>query len=501
MTKSSKKKKKNFVIMSLLLIFLSISLVIVTFAFKEDEAGEEETETINALKIDSNGIEGLHFETANLDAAFSKKDKVWKYDQDEDFPADSTLISSMIVKASNIVATRKITDISDNLNDYGMNDPILSITLTSSDSVDTQITVGSQNKISSEYYLRINAEDIIYTIDSALVSAYSADLYDLAELETIPTLSGDTISSINIQNGSNLFEIINDGEYGKDMQGASTWYLKSPFEYLRGIESYKFDDYLTILENFAYYKLAAYNITEDDLKAYGLYDSQRYIDIIYGSSDNEKKLRLSIGNVDESESYYYVYLVQYEGLSISQSKRIYLMTSDTVASIINFNPMDYMFKQVIYTKLDDLDTAKIIINKKTYNINVKEIKDESSTEEATAEEETTDNTTSIQHSNKTLEFYVNDKKVDETKFRDFYKEFIAISCENIIFDKEDEVDGEAYMTVELIRNSEPFKKITAEYISHDVGYYQVKVNGATDFLVNKTVIGKIAETLEELVTE
>lgn len=522
MTKSRKKKQMKLVGLLVIVLILAGAVAAIQLLNKS-ETEEKATETessIKVLSLVSSDIGKVSFQNENMKATFQEKGDTWVYEADSDFPTDADTIANMIATAANTTATKKLTIEQTELSKYGFDSPMTTISLFTKSGIETKLTVGRHNITTDEYYLQVNDGLDIYTIGDSLPSAFACDLMDLGIVETIPTLSFYTIQQMLIHNGEHTYRAVNDGNYGKDMVGNTTWYMQEPFQLIRGIVEDQFDDYVEDVTGFAYAKLQAYNATESDYEKYGVgNDCKRVIEFTYTVSDSsetetettksdsnsvtkekkQNKLTIYIGNPDESENYYYSRFVISDGLKVTDSHRIYLVDASQTAKVMNINPLKYIYKHVMYAQLDDLKTLRLTLGDQEYEFEIREVGRNDVDEDG--EEETSGG--SLKYGTRILEYYLDGKQLDEKKFKEFYHELISLYGNEIIYDQKAVKDGETYMKVhfERLTSGQEFSVIDAEFKSYNSGNYQATVNGVTEMLVSKSDIEDIVKALHNLLEE
>lgn len=491
------KKKKNIIATSIVLMIVLVLFAIVSVEFKQIETVEEEeptkTEILSDIEVDK--IEFFSFKNSDVDLSFDLIDSGWVYVDEKDFPIQSSKISSMLLSVSEITSERTINVTDDNFEKYGMDDPTLIINMKDRDGNKTKLTIGTINNILNRYYLRLNDEDVVYIIPVTIVNTFSLTKYELGQVENAPAVSSSNIKQIEISNSGRKIEIVNEGKYGLDLVASSKWYMESPFTSYVGIDDYVFDDYITTLSEFGFHRLADYNVTNEQLEKYGLYKSKNYIQISYKSGDGVVTYKLAIGNIVENEesTLYYVHPITMQGLEKLDSRRVYTMTGTSIAALINLNPLDYIFKQISYTRLDEVNSMEINYEGEKYEIEVRHVD--------------TDDDLGVKEGENALEyrkveqfeFYINDKQIDDKEFRTFFKNLISLSGENIIYDEEDVVGGDSSFSVVFNRTKEPFEKMKVDYISHDIGNYEAKVNGSTKYIIGKTKVKAVIDEFINLI--
>ena len=107
---------------------------------------EEETETAESvIGLGEEKATGIQFTVEGQQYSFIKEGDTWKKEDEVDFPVDQEKMSTLITTFTGLTADRTLTDIS-SLEEYGLDDPVNSVTLTGSDENQVTLHIGDKNK-------------------------------------------------------------------------------------------------------------------------------------------------------------------------------------------------------------------------------------------------------------------------------------------------------------------------------------------------------------------
>jgi hypothetical protein len=523
MTKKHKKGKRLIILLLLVCVLIGALFGIKLLSQEETDDSEEETSSdgISFCSLESDDIYKLSIKNDSLEGSFTLKSDTWVYDADNTFPLNSETITGMLSTLESATATQSFTMEDGDETLYGFDEPMTVISCYNQGGVETKLTIGRHNITSDEYYLRVNEENTVYTIGSSVPSAFACDLMDLGEVETIPTLSVYNIKEMYLKSTERTIHIVSTGEYGDDMVGNTTWYIKEPFQETRGLVEDTFDDFVEDITGLTFTKLADYNVASEDYAKYGLgTNCERKLQFYYTGTDSTaseeettttsdgdtttkkttKLLTIYVGNMDETETYYYARFDISEGIISTDSHRVYLVDASTIATAVNMNPLQYMYKHVSYARLDDLKSFSVTVDGKTYDFELREVESEDgeeSTESETAYEG------ALVYATRTLEFYLDGRKLDEKKFKTFYQKMIGIYADEILYDQSKVKDTEATISMhfEKLDEDDAFAVIDTSFSPYNSGKYQVTTNGTTEFLVSKNDVSDVLELFYDLIEE
>jgi hypothetical protein len=287
--------------------------------------------------------------------------------------------------------------------------------------------------------------------------------------------------------------------YETDLIGQCKWFFGTPFSYMRSAETNNIDDLQSdVFSSIQYSKLANYHPTQEELENYGLTGNDRQYIIHDTVTDDDTGITykhsqiVNFGNYDEDSDCYYARVTEITGNTQNISDNVYLVSKTSVDSLLGIDPLNYVYKQVVYVKLSDVagdensnivfdtpDGEYTLVNKSTFR------------EDGTEDENI---------------YYINGELMNESDVEDFYFEILAnCGIEQIIYDRSTIVEGvEPTYTITYNRNKEEYtdsfygNQIVVTYTLYNSSYYQVSVNGYTDILVNKRVMDESMALLTEM---
>lgn len=510
----TKKKRRNLIIAVVFLLLLVIAYFVIDRSnitdSSESESDTEETEAdIVVTSMDKNSISNLAFDINGTHLSFSLNDNVWYYDDDNNFPVDQDKVDAMVDSVVALNAFRLVTETIDDLSEYGLDNPYLTVTIKDQNQKETTLLIGSQNNLTQQYYLNIKGTNQVYTISSDISDGFNYELYDLAKVEDFPTIATSTMLGVTINHGDNDIEFIYDqdgdptGAYGQ-----TTWFMGAPFTSIRPCDSDKVSDMFSNITSLAYSKCVDYSATDDELASYGLDNPQAILTVNYYETETVESesettkdetqtqsiphiLKLYVGN-EKDDSYYYVRTDDITKDGTNSSKIVNLVESSTLEAIIQANAMDFIYRQVGLVDIDTVDSMNIAIGDQTYNITFDR------GETATDTSETTSTTNLAANSQKVQDVKINGTSVDADKFTSFYTHLIGLSGESVIADQSTVSTDSPYFSIVYNRNTDTDKTYTVDYTLYNSSYYQGSHNGITELLINKKDVEAVITQFQEL---
>lgn len=176
------KQKKQLVVLLAVLLVLGISYACIhIYNQKQKEKEEDETESIAVTELDASQVTQFSYIQDGVTLSFTKNGTKWQYDADGGIDIDEDGIETMIEKASGIIATDEITEY-DDLTQYGLEEPSNVITMTRAEGI-TTLYIGTQNEMTSEYYVKTGDSDSVYVVDGTTVSGFDKTVEELTAAE------------------------------------------------------------------------------------------------------------------------------------------------------------------------------------------------------------------------------------------------------------------------------------------------------------------------------
>lgn len=180
-----------------LLVLTGVLVVVVAGCFiaekitdRQSEDAAEDT-TVAVTAEDDGDLTDMRWTYDGQAYELLKDGDDWQVSGEDDFPLDAQYSSAMAAALTDVTATRQL-EVPDDLSDYGLDSPALTVTATYSETGERTFLIGAQNAVSGDYYMMLQDGDAVYMIDSAMLSAFSKNLNDLVKLEDIPAMNDAT---------------------------------------------------------------------------------------------------------------------------------------------------------------------------------------------------------------------------------------------------------------------------------------------------------------------
>lgn len=303
--KSMRKKNKGILILlAVLILLVAVYFGLRTWNAQQEEKaqGEQEAATVHVTDTSAEDIVSLKFNVGNGDLEFSKEDDQWYYTPDKDFPLQQSYPEDMAETVGSITAGRELTD-GDSIDAYGLDEPAYTIEYTDAGGNTTEFLFGDMT--GDDYYVMLNGNDTVYTVNSSVIDPFNYTLDDMARLDDYPSIgSGNLVKEVITQNGETTTYDSEDEDQAEDIAAVAG-----------GLGAVSLSE------------AADYSVEDEDLDVYGLdEDSRITVEATYTQDDEEQLLTLYIGNEDGSGNRY---------VMLNDSRIVYLISDEICDNILN----------------------------------------------------------------------------------------------------------------------------------------------------------------------
>lgn len=206
------KQKRTFVILAIVLVAcLAGYLGLLNYnKYKSDDDSESESDSVEALSLDSSDVKSLSFLIDGQEYTFSRiksedtsdeteatesektdteteensesntdDDDQWVCDNDTSLKINTSKVTSLLGNATSITASKKFDSDADT-SDLGLDEPQNVVKLSTADETYT-ITIGEKNAMLGEYYIKVN--DDVYLSSNTILGTIPDSIDDMVATE------------------------------------------------------------------------------------------------------------------------------------------------------------------------------------------------------------------------------------------------------------------------------------------------------------------------------
>ena len=283
------------------LIGLLVAFALLWAATMAADRLNPENQTVEApplLALDTASITSLTWTYGGETLTFTRSDGVWTYPEDEAFPLDESGITAMTDALSQLTAQKTIDQPQD-LDQYGLEDPVCSIEVTLTDST-TWLAIGDESSLDGLRYLSTGS-DMVYLVDSELLDAFSRELYDLIQYEDIPAMTD--VQSFTVETAGNSLTLTT-----QETEGGDAWiYRDRDSDTSTTLDTSLTDDLVETVTRMYWSSCVNYRADQIALELYGLDTPAATVTVAYTETTEEGQVEgtfhLELGAVNGEYCY------------------------------------------------------------------------------------------------------------------------------------------------------------------------------------------------------
>ena len=509
----SKKKKNLTLIVLLIAMILMIAACFSLIKYNDKKAASDsedstkETETI--ANVDADTIETIYFKNKDNEMTLVKgEDGTWKNSEDEVFPVDQTKAENMMNAFTDISSSRTITEEVENLSDFGLDNPAITVTVTAKDGTKTTIVFGNEAPIGGGYYGTLNDDKKVYILTAAFYNNFNYTLNQMTAVETIPSITAANITHLTVLNKDKPgFEIVYDENKTADFAGLTKWFMKQPYKTTLPADADAVNTLLGNYSSMSFTSCVDYNAK--DLSKYGLDDPAATLYLEYfeeytkdsdtaddkdtadtadsnttdGKEAEKTKinytLELLFGSKDADGNYY---------VKTKDSNAVNVMSADTVEKLINIDAYSNVDHYINLVNLDSINQLDISFEGKTYTLTTEKAKDDTQTADDTQSGDS--------QKEEVTNYYFNGTKAGEDEFKDLYQLIISPTTEREIPEEYFTSNTDQAPVMTLTYHQTDGNTINIQYKPYDESYYVVNTNGTEYFLTDMRKVNDIKTALD-----
>lgn len=448
-----KKKTRTLVLLCAVLLLLAGAYAALTVynskeEYKELEQGMTSSgqEALTIAVLDGT-VTSIKIESEERTLEFALEGEKWIEVNNEGLPIVQATMNNLTAAFTELSATHTVEEKTENLSEYGLDNPRLILTGRNAEGKEAVIYVGIQNAVTSEYYIYTEAVPGVHTVAAVRMNYFARSLMDFAELPEYPYVTEGNFESLEIVNGDEHMkaETLEKSDY--DMSGMMTWYVTEPFEHEYVAHTTTLDKVMAAVADLSYSKAESYNPAEAELEKMGLAQPQkelafRYKEYSDGTTENQEvsDYHLYIGNQKEGTDYYYV--------READSGLVLLMGKEALDEVFSYTAKDIVNKYFALINIETVVSVEAELDGSSYEL-----------------------------------IPPKEGDADETAKRNLYQTIIGIHAEKITDSQTDDL-ALLPLHITINRNTEP-KAYDIRFAEYDNNYYLATVDGEGIYLVNK----------------
>ena len=221
------------------------------------------------------------------------RDEAWTYDGDAVFPVDEEKINSLLDQFRSFSAAFTIEEVTD-FGQYGLEKPICTIDITAGEDSYT-VQLGDFSKMDEERYISIGDGNAYLAVHDPL-EEFDAVLKDMILDDTVPEF--DTVQEIRFQ-GQESYTVTRNEET-KSLCAEDVYVTDG-----KPLDTDNVDSFLKQIKNLSLTDYVSYNVTAEELAAFGLDDPALTVSLNYIAEDGKTgAVQLSLSQNPEEKAAY-----------------------------------------------------------------------------------------------------------------------------------------------------------------------------------------------------
>ena len=245
---------------------------------------EEEKEQIKnsdeiILELAGDQVTALSWEYGTEYLAFHK-DEAWLYDEDEAFPVNEEKLMDMLKMFESFGVSFIIEEVED-FAQYGLDDPMCTITLTTAEQTYT-LQLGDFSTMDSERYVSLG-DGNVYLVKEDPFETFEVTISDMIDHDELPDF--DQVNEIRFS-GAEESQIVYEEDSTDTYCEEDVYFVKKEEENLP-LDTAAVKQYLRTITNLGLEDYVTYNATEEELETYGMVEPELSVTVQHSWEDGE----------------------------------------------------------------------------------------------------------------------------------------------------------------------------------------------------------------------
>ncbi|MDE7038415.1 MAG: DUF4340 domain-containing protein, partial [Lachnospiraceae bacterium] len=270
------RSKRLSVLLCVLVIFCALTLGVSKYEERKEKIKNSD-EII--LELNSEDVTELSWEYGAETFAFHK-DENWLYDEDEHFPVNEEKMDQLLENFQSFGVSFIIEDAED-LSQYGLGDPLCTIHIGLEEET-YEILLGNYSEMDEERYVSIG-DGNVYLVKDDPLDSFDIELSDMIQHDEIPEF--DSVTEIQFAGSENykaVYKEDNKVTYSKE----DVYFVKEGSGELP-LDTGNIENYVETIHELNLTNYVTYDVTDEELKSYGMDDPELTVTLRYRGQDEE----------------------------------------------------------------------------------------------------------------------------------------------------------------------------------------------------------------------
>lgn len=452
-------KKKNLILLGIIIIVLIGALLCVNFLLKEKETptadlSSPSSSSVEIFKVDEDSVSEIHAEVGGEMFSFVKNGDTWQLNGFPDVKLKQSSVNTLLSNLATVTGEKKITDSAEDISIYGFDEPLASYTLMLNSGENKTLLLGNQDPVSQSYYFKMSDESAVYMVYSTRGSTLLRELSYYRD-DTLLSVNIASLNYISIHSGGSTIEL-ELRTSGEGENQTSDWWMTKPRQKKTDSQRVS-ENILTKLENWSI-KEFVFDGTENDAQ-YGL-SSPAGIILLKDSTGAAQTFE--IGSKTDENRY----------IRVSGSSSVYTVSAEAV-DFISVDPFLLIEK---FVNLENIDNASSV-----------EVKNAQGAA----------HTLTILRDGENTSYQLDGNDIEEKKFKAMYQSVIGLTADG--FSQNPQKGTPLYTVVYYLTNG---SSKTYEYCDYDDRNYAVfGSDGSREYFIRKKKLEDMFSAIENPVAD
>jgi hypothetical protein len=467
---------------------LVVAVLVVVYLLvsgEEEEKAAQETEDERPVvqQLDSSEIAEIRLRGGEQTLTLRRYDDAWLPDYPYDVPFDNRAIERVVEAASELEASRIISEDPSNVESYGLSEPTRRIEVELSSGETRTLLLGSDSPSGAGSYLQREGEDTVYLIASRHARAFRSTIGDIRD-KSLPSITRKEMQRLTLVTPEQTIELVPVEEDDEIISSFARLKLVQPYMRERSVSTQGLQDFVKGIP-----RLRVSRFIEDrpdDLSAYGLGNPR----VELSMSDKQNTVHLLFGSDAEDG-----------GVYAKEAGEPGVFTVDTSLEFADVDPFTLVDKFVVIVNIKNTSSFRIEGPENTYTGRIeREEVDGDGGESGSGDASSSDGSGDAEVE---TTYYFEGKEMKEDPFKDIYQKAIGLTVDS---DRPDPVRGQApedetVVSIEFEVFDLPVDTVSADIAEHGENFHAVYRDGVSEFLISKLQVRRFLETLAERAAE
>ena len=496
MAKKSKKKNTiTIVLLLLLVVAMGAAYFLLVNKDDSDDTSDTDTETedtsVELSAYETDQVSSLTFDNGTLAMTLLYDGENWTDEADPDFPVYKAKANTMVKAVANLTATQQVTDAPEDIAEYGLDNPALTVQIGLNDGTSFGLKLGDKLVTDEGYYAMAEGDPAVYVVAKSVYNSFNIELSDLTQQEETPSFTTDQILALKIESEEyGNFEILYDteNEYDYSENGMYPWTIFQPYKVPVSGDS---TNITTLLENYTSFSFSeCVNYNAQDLSVYGLEEPSAVLTMTYipeteETEESEEETEDAAEEVEVDPEVYTLYFgdVNESGYCYvrqNDSNAVYTMSQSNVETLLEVDAFAQVNILPALLYITACDSIEIELEGEKYEAVIEHI---TVTDEDGEEEE------------EEVFYFQGIEATDETAFRTFYQQLIGFTIETELPEDWSDEGLNPFLTMVFHKNTGKYREVTIEFLPYNDNFYAVRVNGTATFAADARDINSLKEVI------